>query len=152
MYRNQTKWVCRVSNTLHWGRCFWSIEPIWKILLIYNLLIVKVTMAHCCVCLIGEVKTDQMANMQSLWTFEISLCLNLCKENRNWSTKELWAYRNEAYHLSHCIPACIFNSWMDKWLGNFSDHQTCNTVSANNDTGSVSFRSLLIYSVFEKSI
>lgn len=31
-----------------------------------NLLSVKVTMAHCCVCLIGEVKTDQMANMQSL--------------------------------------------------------------------------------------
>lgn len=33
---------------------------------LYNLLSVKVTMAHCCVCLIGEVKTDQMDKMQSL--------------------------------------------------------------------------------------
>lgn len=37
---------------------------------LYNLLIVKVTMAHCCVCLIGEVKTDQVVKMESLWTFE----------------------------------------------------------------------------------
>lgn len=150
MYRNQTKWVCRVSNTLHWGRCVWSIEPIWKIL-IYNLLIVKVTMAHCCVCLIGEVKTDQMAKMQSLWTFEFHFAWIFVKKivigvQKNYG---LTGMRHITYHIAFQLVFLI-HEWIND-LETFPITRLA-TLCQLIMTLAVFHFAAFLYSVFEKSI